>query len=244
MLQNPFYDYLFVNNYPPWLCNKTTRLINKERQVKELIMKLHTGETQYEATNSWTWDQRKQLGQKYIYNLAEDVLISYYKEFGSYQKKKIESEIKSLISNLELDGYIFHNNRLLMPETDVLEIKEEIGLLETLYSSLNLENKDLSFHHLKQSEEHYLAKKWDDCISNSRKFLESVLREIASAHSKRYKKVSLKDSVYESPVKVRDYLEMENLLEIKEKEAIAKIYGLLSNTGSHPYMASNDQRGY
>ena len=40
---------------------------------------------------------------------------------------------------------------------------------------------------------------------------------------------------------MRNYLEEEGLLETKEKEAVAKIYGLLSNTGGHPYMASNDQ---
>jgi hypothetical protein len=40
---------------------------------------------------------------------------------------------------------------------------------------------------------------------------------------------------------VRDYLERSGLLESKEKEALAKVYGPLSHTGGHPYMAQNDQ---
>jgi hypothetical protein len=40
---------------------------------------------------------------------------------------------------------------------------------------------------------------------------------------------------------VRDYLEQNGLLEGKEKDALAKVYGLLSETGGHPYMAQNEQ---
>jgi hypothetical protein len=31
------------------------------------------------------------------------------------------------------------------------------------------------------------------------------------------------------------------LLESKEKKVISSVYALLSNTGSHPYMADNDE---
>ena len=47
--------------------------------------------------------------------------------------------------------------------------------------------------------------------------------------------------VYSRPVRVRDYLESQGLVEPKEKEAIATIYGLLSETGGHPYVAQKDQ---
>lgn len=67
------------------------------------------------------------------------------------------------------------------------------------------------------------------------------MREIAKKHSQKCKSKALDISIYKSPLKVRNYLEEEGLLEKKETEAIAKIYGLLSDTGSHPYMADNDQ---
>ncbi|MCZ6777144.1 MAG: hypothetical protein O7D34_11925 [Ignavibacteria bacterium] len=54
-------------------------------------------------------------------------------------------------------------------------------------------------------------------------------------------KRNLPESTYSRPVQVRDYLEKEGLLETKEKEALASVYGLLSETGGHPYMAQNEQ---
>jgi hypothetical protein len=236
-----FYDFLFAREYPPWFCNKVKTLKQFPRYIKEFIMKLHTGETQFDNTLTWTIQQRERLGQQYLYDLAQDILTHYDLESNQYSKKRIEDEISKLVSSLELDGYVFRENTLLIPETDALEIKEEIGLLETLYTNLNLANKNLTFHFLQLSEEHFYAKKWDDTISNSRKFLESVLREIASLHCQNCKNSKLEQTIYDSPVKIRDYLEKEGLLEVKEKEALAKIYALLSNTGSHPYMAKNDQ---
>lgn len=122
-------------------------------------MKLHTGETQYDVTLNWSLEQRKQLGQELLYQLAEDMLIHYHNLTIGYQKKSLQQQIEDLTSYLELDGYIFKNSKLLIPEEDVLKIKEEIGILETLYDSLNLDCKEVSMHHLNLSEEHYLAKK-------------------------------------------------------------------------------------
>ncbi len=77
--------------------------------------------------------------------------------------------------------------------------------------------------------------------SNSRKYLESILQEVATAHSVHVKGSTLPAGTYTRPVKVRDYLEQEGLVERKEKATIAQVYGLLSETGGHPYMARNDQ---
>ena len=215
------------------------KLSNSSRIVKEMIMKLHTGETLATATPNWTWEQRQKLGQEYLFNLSQDILI-YYEENGVTDEGEKRALIK-LRSNLELDGYIFKDKKLLIPEQDVLEIHEEIGVIQFLYTQLDLPNKSITFHHLDLAEEHYMKEKWDDSISNSRKFLESVLREIVSQHYKNSKGTDLRTSIFESPQRIREYLENEGLLENKEKEALAKIYGLLSNTGGHPYMAEKDQ---
>lgn len=143
--------------------------------------------------------------------------------------------------NLELDGYIYENSKLLIPESDILDVEEEKGVLEQLFNSLGLQNKEIIFHHLNLSEEHYINSKWDDSISNSRKFLEGVLQEAASKHSSQIKSTSLPDSIYSKPVRVREYLEKEELMEGKEIAALTSVYGLLSETGGHPYMAQNDQ---
>ena len=237
------YDFLYDCEYSAWFCNKARAIksYSDTRPLKDFIMKLHTGETQYDATQNWSWEERKRLGQTYLANLAEDILNYWHNDYDSFYKKETTKHVEELAKRLELDGYIYENSRLLTPEEDVLDVQEEAGLLETLFSTLGLDNQETAFHHLNLSEEHYLAERWDDAISNSRKFLECVLQEVAAAHSVRCKGESLPENIYTRPVRVRDYLESEGLLERKEKETVAKVYGLLSQTGGHPYMARNDQ---
>ncbi len=160
------YDFLFERDYDAWFCNFSKKQ-SKPRDLKEFIMKLHTGETQYSATKIWTREQRKRLGQTYIYNLAQDLLNYYHHEMDDYPKKKIAEKIKILINGLELDGYIFRDKHLLRPEKDVLDVEEELSLLESLYSSIGLEDLNTTMHHLSLSEEHFSVGKWDDSISNS-----------------------------------------------------------------------------
>ena len=191
------YDYLYSCNYPAWFCNKskTTSDYSEHRsratrKLKEFIMKLHTGETQYEATSNWTWQQREYLGQEYLQNLATDILNKWYNEWQNaspYEKPKIDGEITFLQKRLELDGYVYYDSRLLAPKSDVLDTREEGGVLESLFGALGLNNKEMAFHHLKLSEEHYLDAKWDDSIANSRKFLECVLQEAASSYNRKEK---------------------------------------------------------
>ena len=234
------YDFLFIHDYPAWLCNMVSKLHGR-RSVLEWVMRFHTGETQRSATQTWSWDERRELGQHYLTELAEDILNSWHSESSDYVKKVYADEIAQLTRSVELDGYTFQAPRLLPPESDVLDTKEEGGAIHSLYASLALANADTAFHHLKLSEDHYVAGRWDDSISNSRKFLECVLQESASAHSVRVIGTPLPEAVFTRPVAVRDYLEQEKLLESKEKDALAKTYGLLSHTGGHPYMAENDQ---
>lgn len=112
--------------------------------------------------------------------------------------------------------------------------------MRLLYEKNGLADATTTFHHLELSEEHYLAEKWDDSISNSRKFLESVLAQIVAKHAAIVAR-NVGDEVLSRPVRVRDYLEGEGLLEAKEKQAVAAVYGLLSETGGHPYVAQKEQ---
>ena len=239
------YDFLYDHEYATWFCNKARGIRSnsstRTRPLKDFIMKLHTGETQYEATKGWSWEDRRQLGQRYLFDLAQDILNYWHNEYDERYKEETKNLIDELVNRLELDGYIYLDSRLLASEEDVLDVQEITGVLESLFSSLNLGNRETAFHHLNLSEEHYVSQKWDDSISNSRKFLECVLQEVAAAHCLKMKNHQLSQRVYTRPVAIRDYLEDEGLLEKKEKETIAKVYGLLSHTGGHPYMAQNDQ---
>lgn len=238
--KDKLYDFLFSNDYAPWFCNSFASMLIP-RSVKEWVMRLHTGETQANATPEWNWEARRKLGQKYLRNLAEDILQYYESCKGTYERRKLDRACPELLRSLELDGYAYRDGKLYPPESDVLDVEEETGLLHRLYEALSLANLDTVFGMLQLSEEHYLEERWSDCIVNSRKFLESVLLEVARAYAQRFATGELDQLREPQPRSVRQFLEDQGLIEKREKEALDKVYGLLSHTGAHPYMAENDQ---
>ncbi|HEX9986968.1 MAG TPA: hypothetical protein VGE45_00610 [Chloroflexia bacterium] len=238
------YDFTFDHDLPAWLCNGL-KAAGDVQSVKEYIMRLHTGETTSAEVEGQASELRRREGHELLIRLAEAMLNDWAKinrpENANASISAVQEKVKELGISLELDGYLFRNGRLLIPESEVLNTEEAAGLLETLYTSLGLAKRDVALNHLSLSEQHYQEGRWSDCIANSRNFLEASLREIAMAYSKRIKSQALTDDIYKTPFKVRQYLKDEGLLDADEKDSLAKIYGLLSGKGSHPYMAQKDQ---
>jgi hypothetical protein len=234
-----FYDYLYERNYEAWFCNMV-RNIRGIRTLKEWLLQIHTGESFVSATPNWPWDKRIELGQVYLKNLARDFIV-WYREQTNYLVESYKAAYEEIIRRLEIDGYVFQNDELRQTEVEILDVEAETGLLESLHIKLGLSDRQQTFEFLKLAEDHYVAGRWSDCIGNARKFFEVVLQQVANKHSIVTKGMAIAASTLERPVAVRDYLEHETLLEKKEREAVDKIYGLLSHTGGHPYMAEQDQ---
>lgn len=233
------YDFLYERDYEAWFCNMAKQIFT-ERGLKEWLMRIHTGESFYSVTQNWSWDNRISLGQSYLKNLARDFIVWYESESDQW-RQNFKSLYEEMIRRLEMDGYIFKDKELYQSEAGVLDIETEAGLLGKLHDSLGLADKKLPFEFLKLAEDHYIASRWSDCISNARKFFEAILQQIVSKHSTSLKGIEISSKTIESPVAIRDYLEKEGLLEKKEREAVDKFYALLSHTGGHPYMAEKDQ---
>lgn len=235
------YDFLYERDYATWFLDiiEQRRFANP-RDLEEFIMKINTGESLQAGAVNWTWEQREKLGQRCLKDLAEDMIEYCDIHDVSSEKKRQIAELKS---KLELDGFIWNQatKKLLFSEEAVLDVKEEQGVLATYVDQLELANRETILHHLSLSEEHYVNEKWDDSISQSRKFLESILQEVAGRHHNVAQKSPIPQVVYDQAIKVRNYLEENGLIESKEHEMISKIYGLLSDTGGHPYIAEKDQ---
>jgi hypothetical protein len=214
------------------------------RAIEEFVMRLHTGETIAQATPDWDWKRRAKLGNRLLVGLADDILqyMQTLDRTYMYSSLKHKDELRDqLYRHLELDGYEFRNCRLLFTEAAVLDTEEEEGLLQRLMADLKLPDQQTPGHHLAKTAEHYTAGNWDDCISNARKVLESVLGQVAQVHSLKIRGRALDPQKLHRPVDIREYLQRGGLLEEKEKKAVAEVYGLLSNTGGHPYIAERDQ---
>jgi hypothetical protein len=238
--RDEFYDFLFENEYEAWFCNSVKHLF-KPREVKEHIAQLHTGETLVKATSNWSWEDRQRLGQKYLRNLIKDIL-DYFKSLeDDYTIDRYKGGIQELQSLIQLDGYKYKEGMLLLPEEDVMDVDTERNYLQELISDSGLQNQDTILHHLKLSEEQYINTKWDDSISNSRKFFEEIVRQVARKLSLLKTNKELDPILSEKVGSCINYLKREGLLEQKEDMAFADIYGLMSNQGGHPYMAEEDQ---
>ena len=142
---------------------------------------------------------------------------------------------------LELDGYIYKEGTLYPTEPSVIDEKEEQSYLELLIDNLSLSDAPIIKHHLQLSEQAYVDSRWSDTISNARSFLEAILGQIADSLHTKLNGTPLPASTASQPRQVRDYLEGTAFIDGVEKQTIAKVYGLISNTGSHPNMAHKDQ---
>jgi len=235
------YDFLYERDYATWFLNIIEQQrFTYPRRLEEFIMKINTGESLLAGTATWTYEQREKLGQRYLKDLAED-MIEYCDTHDVSSEKK--GQIAELKSKLELEGFIWNpaTKKLLFSEEAVLDVKEEQGVLAALVDHLALANRETVLHHLSLSEEHYVNEKWDDSISQSRKFLESILQEVASRHHEVAQGSPIPQAIYDQAKEIRGYLEKNGLIESKERETISKVYGLLSDTGGHPYIAEKDQ---
>jgi len=238
--RDSIYDFLFENNYEAWFCN-LARSQMYVRDVMDFWLKIHTGESIASATKNWSWDERRKKGQLLLHELAKDHLSWYERtKFDAWKPDSYGLFAKELLRRLELDGYIYKDGLLLQQSEDVLDVEEEKGVLTLLYARAKLARSQDAFEFLKLSEEHFIAGRWSDCISNVRKFFELTLQEGARTFSV-FREQPLSDATLGRPVEVRKYLEESKIFERKEREAVDKLYGLLSETGAHPYMAESDQ---
>lgn len=234
------YDFLYENEYDAWFCN-AAKMCFTGADLKEFWLKLHTGESFSGNTVNWSWEQRRKLGQQIISCLISDFLGWYDgSKVASFVKEEYQPKVDELLRRLALDGYAFRDGRLLQTQADVLNVEEEKGLLQDLYIRSGLGRSADAFEFLRLGEEHFVEGRWSDCISNIRKFFELTLQEGAKILIV-MRKVAFNEADLTKPVKVREFLENEGLVARKEREAIDKLYGLLSETGAHPYMAESDQ---
>ncbi len=239
-----FHSFLFEREYDAYICNLAEKCFGGDA-IYDFIRRLHTGESISRVTPKWTWQQRRNRGQTLLRQMAEHYIQAWNSlwlpAMKTYEGEEQRDQYSKLIASLELDGYSYLGSKLLYSERDVLDSHEEQGILSELYGELNLQNRGIAFRDLNLSDEHYMNERWEDSIANCRKFLECVAMQVAAEHSRVIVRAQIDEKTLQRPVEVREYLETQGLLDAKEKEALAKVYGLLSHTGSHPNMAAKDQ---
>ncbi len=151
------YDFLYESEYEAWFCNLAKNL-DTIRSMKEFFLQIHTGESISTATNDWSWVNRQKLGQRLLCDLAEDMLIWYETiRPNDWEWKQQAEDAEELTRRLELDGYIFREGKLLLQQSDVLDVDQERSILKTLYQSAGLQRSSEAFQFLTQAEENFVG---------------------------------------------------------------------------------------
>ncbi len=237
------YEYLFLHEFQAWFLAIIKKVqIYPTQKLKETIMGLHTGEVLLKNLPQLPPLDREKLGQDLLLQLAESLLLDRYLDIDFEQHTDVDTKLVDQMQlALELDGYIFRSKKLFQSEETVVNETNEQDILESLIISVGLQNIEMIKHHLELSAEDYQEGRWSDSIANSRKVFEAVLAQISIRFSQISGGKVLSSSELKTAAKVRDNLKTNGFFDGQEKDALAKIYGLLSETGGHPYIASRDE---
>ena len=231
------YRHFYAEGYDDWFLWSVKNLDDDPDAFQELIQGLHTGKS---VTKTAHPALSKAIGQLLLKRLAEDAqrIFQPLMERQDAEVGELQTEsIDALVNHLALDGYVFTAGKLYPIDRSPVDEQQEQSYLEVLIGRLCLADPHLIIHHLQLSEQAYAESRWNDTISNSRNFLESILHQIAETLHQKLHSSCLPRNIASWPKEVRTFLESEKLIDQAEKEALAKVYGLISNTGSHPNIA-------
>jgi hypothetical protein len=248
------YEFFFESDFPARFCNAVRFSLHMHhRNYRDFIMKLHTGESVREIL------QKKDLpleaaeteGQVYLRQIAEALLRDFNKPpavegglskaFHNMRRDELRPFVARLVAALELDGYTFRAEQLILRDSSPVDAEKQRDILIEIAKDLRLANVEVLKHCLKLSEDGYHDGRWDDSVGNGRRAMEAVFQECAALWERHAKGRELPDDIYKWAGKVREYLQQNGLLTEKEQKALAANHGLLSETGSHPYIAQSDQ---
>lgn len=219
-------NFLFEFNVDGFSIEKLSHSFITKSELKNDILNMHTGY----FYNKNQYNQFRNMGQKDIKCLTIGILY-----------RKLQSESINILENLlRIDGYIYEKEKLYEINTDV---DDKADIIKKKFEKLNFANKDEFNIFYNNMNEHFENSKWEDVIHNSRKLLEIVLKECAIYYSNNINK-DKKDLTDSKPVEIRKYLESVNYFSEDESNIIQYYYKYLSNIGSHPKLALEEQADF
>lgn len=219
-------NFLFEFNIDGYTINHLCESYYSEETLKKNILNMHTGY----FYNKVNYNKFVSLGQKDIKGMAIGILY-----------RRLQPESLDMLENLlRIDGYIYEKEKLYEINTDV---DDKANLIKSKFKKYGFNNETEFDVFYTNMNEHFENSKWEDSIHNSRKLYEIVLKECAIYYSKNIAKDNEKLS-NAKPIDVRLYLEKNNFFSEDESNIIQYYYKYLSNIGSHPKLALEEQADF
>lgn len=226
VMEEKLRNFLFEFGVDGFTIEKLCHSYFTKDELKKNILNLHTGY----FYNRDRYFQFTEMGQKDIKMLAVGIL---------YNKLQPES-LGTLENLLRIDGYIYEKERLYEINTDV---DDKANIIKSKFKKFGFDKEEEFNTFYANMNEHFENSKWEDSIHNSRKLYELVLEECAKYYSKNIAKDGV-DFSKAKAVNIRIYLEEKNFFSEDETNIIHYYYKYLSNIGSHPKLALEEQADF
>lgn len=230
-------DFLYAYEYPQPLVAYARQLQPRPGVIKDFVLGLDikAGQGVPIGILVKNWDEAPGVSERLLRKLASDIL--HYASSGDALVKPAGYEIDRLGAALELDGYEYRNDRLVLREENVFDVEEQVGTLRYLFAELGLEGADQFAADLRLTDEHYTEGRWGDAVKHARDVMEIALRGVARARSATIKKNLGRTAL---PGAVRAFLKDNGVIDEVENEFLFALYGLLSVQGGHPNMSERE----
>lgn len=234
------HDFLYDHGWQPWLL-KVIVPLSSRTELRDFLLNLHTGESMSVYPDPLPRSEWSKIGQTLLEQLAEDVL-KWAESPDAPLGEEHAGGLAELRQLLELDGYEWDGRKLYASESELLETGDTQGVVYRLLNELELGKREGLDRHLEHSLNYYIGGQWTESIGHSRKFLESVLREIAAKHHLTTSGAPLATRTYTRPEAVLEYVQEAGLLDAGEAVTIRAAYTLLKQAaGSNPFPSAQDR---
>ena len=226
VMEDELRSFLFEFGIDGFTIEKISHSFITKENLKKDILNIHTGY----FYNKEKYFNFTKMGQKDIKGLAIGILY-----------RKLQPESLEVLENLlRIDGYIYEKEKLYEINTDV---DDKANLIKSKFKKFGFNNEEEFDVFYSNMNEHFENSKWEDSIHNSRKLYEIVLKECAIYYSENIVKDN-KNLLYAKPVDIRLYLEKNKYFSDDESNIIQYYYKYLSNVGSHPKLALEEQADF
>jgi len=151
----------------------------------------------------------------------------------------VHGATEEVIASLQLDGFAYINGRVVDAAVKGVDLKTEDDYLVGLIRAIRPPNLDLILYHHREADDTFVNRNWGAASTETRNFFVSVLRGLREVATERKAAPAVNQPISEKNL-IDDFRKV-GLLAEEEKEAVLKLWVLLSYSGAHPGIQEQDR---
>ena len=205
---------------------------------QDFLPAIHDGAIPSYIRNRHTGPNRDDLiaGQRLL-KVFSEVALRFGLDMPEHLPK-VRVVADELRASLEIDGYEFVSGHLVPATMKGITLQVEDDYLIRLIRSIALTNIDVVLHHHDEADETFVNRNWGSASAETRNFFVALLRGLRDSATERG---GLPSFAHGNDSHIIEDLHKHGLLTVEEKDAILKLWVLLSYSGRHVGIQDNQR---